>query len=124
MGKKKLGTKRIDPETGKKFYDLNKDPVISPYTGISYPLSFFDSSIDLKEDELEEEEFDTDLEKDDFVALDDEGDDAKAKTDLPDIEDDVVGLDDETEPFLSEDSDEDTDMAEFITPAVPGDDEN
>jgi uncharacterized protein (TIGR02300 family) len=28
-----LGTKRICPTTGKKFYDLNKNPVISPYTG-------------------------------------------------------------------------------------------
>ena len=41
MAKPELGTKRIDPETGKKFYDLNKDPVVSPYTGKSYPLSFF-----------------------------------------------------------------------------------
>ena len=33
MAKSDLGTKRICPTTGKKFYDLNKDPVISPYTG-------------------------------------------------------------------------------------------
>ena len=33
MSKDKLGKKRVCPTTGKKFYDLNKDPVISPYTG-------------------------------------------------------------------------------------------
>ena len=33
MSKDKLGKKRICPSTGKKFYDLNKDPIISPYTG-------------------------------------------------------------------------------------------
>ena len=33
MAKADLGTKRICPTTGKKFYDLNKNPVISPYTG-------------------------------------------------------------------------------------------
>jgi len=33
VGKPELGTKRVCPETGRKFYDLNKDPVISPYTG-------------------------------------------------------------------------------------------
>ena len=33
MAKSDLGTKRICPTTGKKFYDLNKTPVISPYTG-------------------------------------------------------------------------------------------
>jgi uncharacterized protein (TIGR02300 family) len=27
------GTKRICPTTGKRFYDLNKTPIISPYTG-------------------------------------------------------------------------------------------
>ena len=33
MAKSDLGTKRICPTTGKKFYDLNKNPVISPDTG-------------------------------------------------------------------------------------------
>jgi uncharacterized protein (TIGR02300 family) len=33
VAKSDLGTKRICPTTGKKFYDLNKKPVISPYTG-------------------------------------------------------------------------------------------
>jgi uncharacterized protein (TIGR02300 family) len=27
------GTKRICPTTGKRFYDLNRSPVVSPYTG-------------------------------------------------------------------------------------------
>ena len=43
MAKPELGTKRICPETGRKFYDLNKDPVVSPYTGQSYPRSYFES---------------------------------------------------------------------------------
>ena len=38
------GTKREDPDTGKKFYDLNKDPIVSPYTGKSYPRSFFEQN--------------------------------------------------------------------------------
>ncbi|MBU0779506.1 TIGR02300 family protein [Loktanella salsilacus] len=33
MPKEEWGTKRLCPETGKRFYDLNKSPVISPYTG-------------------------------------------------------------------------------------------
>jgi uncharacterized protein (TIGR02300 family) len=33
VAKSDLGTKRICPTTGKKFYDLNKNPAISPYTG-------------------------------------------------------------------------------------------
>lgn len=33
MPKEEWGVKRLCPETGKRFYDLNKDPVINPYTG-------------------------------------------------------------------------------------------
>jgi uncharacterized protein (TIGR02300 family) len=33
MPKPEWGIKRICPVTGKRFYDLNRSPVISPYTG-------------------------------------------------------------------------------------------
>ncbi|QYK42585.1 MAG: TIGR02300 family protein [Paracoccaceae bacterium] len=33
MPKPEWGTKRICPTTGKRFYDLNRTPVVSPYTG-------------------------------------------------------------------------------------------
>ena len=39
MAKPDLGTKRICPETGRKFYDLNKTPVVSPYTGKVVPIT-------------------------------------------------------------------------------------
>lgn len=38
MAKSELGTKRVCPETGRKFYDLGKTPVISPYTGKVVPI--------------------------------------------------------------------------------------
>src|SRR6266513_2937126 len=39
VAKSDLGTKRICPTTGKKFYDLNKSPVVSPYTGEVVPIA-------------------------------------------------------------------------------------
>lgn len=33
MPKEEWGVKRLCPTTGKRFYDLNKDPIVSPYTG-------------------------------------------------------------------------------------------
>jgi uncharacterized protein (TIGR02300 family) len=33
MPKQEWGTKRICPTTGKRFYDLNKTPIVSPYSG-------------------------------------------------------------------------------------------
>ncbi len=41
MPKEEWGTKRACPDTGRRFYDLNRNPVISPYTGESYDLAFF-----------------------------------------------------------------------------------
>ena len=53
MASSERGTKRTDPDTGKKFYDLNMDPIVSPYTGKSYPRSYFEEG---KVAALEEEE--------------------------------------------------------------------
>ncbi len=33
MPNEEWGTKRLCPTTGKRFYDLNKNPIISPYSG-------------------------------------------------------------------------------------------
>ena len=33
MPNEEWGTKRICPTTGKRFYDLKRSPIISPYTG-------------------------------------------------------------------------------------------
>jgi uncharacterized protein (TIGR02300 family) len=38
VAKTELGTKRVCPVTGRKFYDLGKSPVISPYTGEVVPI--------------------------------------------------------------------------------------
>jgi len=33
MPKEEWGVKRLCPTTGQRFYDLNKNPIVSPYTG-------------------------------------------------------------------------------------------
>ena len=80
MAKPELGTKRIDPETGRKFYDLNRDPIVSPYTGKSYPLSFFEETSVAKVLEKEEEEdvkeVDTENTEVELVSLEEADDEA------------------------------------------------
>lgn len=122
MAKPELGTKRIDPETGKKFYDLNRDPIISPYTGISYPRSYFEASAESKgddeEEEIETEDLDTALEKPEFISLEDADDETKGGEEIPDIGDDEdVDLgDDDDDAFLPDDEDdEDDDVSGIIT---------
>jgi uncharacterized protein (TIGR02300 family) len=123
----KLGTKRIDPETGQKFYDLNRDPIVSPYTGKSYPLSYFDSNASSareEEEEVETEELDVVLEKPEFVPLEDA--DADADSDVPDLGDDVEVDDaDDDDTFLATDEeDEDDDVTDILGGGIGDDDEN
>jgi uncharacterized protein (TIGR02300 family) len=127
VAKPELGTKRIDPETGKKFYDLNKDPVVSPYTGKSYPLSFFEETSAAKVMEKAEEEevaeVDTESTEVELVSLEEADDEAAGGEEIPDLGDDDVDLgDDDDDTFLEQDEDEDDDdMADLI--GVPGDED-
>jgi uncharacterized protein (TIGR02300 family) len=124
VAKSDIGTKRICPETGRKFYDLNKDPIVSPYTGQSYPRSYFESgSAVIEEDEeVEEKELDAEESGPEIVSLDEaDGDDKD--DDIPGIEDeeDVDIEDDDDDTFLAEDEEEDDDVSGII--GVGDDDE-
>lgn len=128
MAKAELGTKRIDPETGKKFYDLNKDPVVSPYTGKSYPLSFFAETsaaavLEKVAEEEEVQEVDTETTEVELVSLEDADDEAAGGEEIPDLGDDDVDIgDDDDDTFLEQDEDEDDDDIDGLI-GVPGDDE-
>ncbi|AEH84785.1 MULTISPECIES: TIGR02300 family protein [Mesorhizobium] len=119
MAKNELGTKRIDPETGRKFYDLNKDPIVSPYTGKTYPRSYFEEGkIAALEEEEEVAEKEVDAEDEEgveVVSLEEADEDAKGD-DLPDLGDDEdVDLgDDEDDTFLADEEEEDDDVADMI----------
>jgi uncharacterized protein (TIGR02300 family) len=130
VAKPDLGTKRVCPETGRKFYDLNKDPIVSPYTGKSYPLSFFeDDGADVveakpekvKEDVAETTEEETETEGPEVLSLEDadeenaeEGDDNLP--DLGDNTDDEVLDDDEEEDdtFLPSDDEDEDDVSGIV----------
>ena len=125
------GTKRTCPVTGKKFYDLNKDPVISPYTGKSYPFSFFEAATEkaaakfvakkVEDDEDEDlEEVDIDLAAQaagaEVTSLDDAEDPDDAGDDIPDVDDvavdveDDLGADDDDTFLETDDEDDDIDF--------------
>nr|WP_250888824.1 TIGR02300 family protein [Mesorhizobium sp. dw_380] len=119
VAKTELGTKRIDPETGRKFYDLNKDPIVSPYTGKTYPRSYFEegkiAAIEEEEEVVEKEVDAEDEEGVEVVSLEEADDDVKGD-DLPDLGDDEdVDLgDDEDDTFLADEEEEDDDVADMI----------
>ncbi len=119
MAKPDLGTKRICPETGRKFYDLNKDPIVSPYTGQSYPLSYFDSGTSSisDDDDVEEKELDAEDAGAEVVSLEEADDEAKGDGDDITIEDeeDVDLGDDDEDAFLADDEEDEDDVSGIIS---------
>ncbi|MEO3997258.1 TIGR02300 family protein [Mesorhizobium sp. CAU 1732] len=123
MAKSDLGTKRICPETGRKFYDLNKDPIVSPYTGQTYARSYFESGTPVIEDEEEIEEKEVDVEDGaEIVSLEEADEEGKSDDLAIDDEEDVdLGDDDDDDTFLADDEEDDDDVSDMIS--VGDDDE-
>jgi len=131
VAKPELGTKRVCPVTGRKFYDLNKDPIVSPYTGQAYPRGLFEpqakapSKPPQADEEDETEAADGAVE---IVSLDEADAEASEKDavvtteDDIEVEDDIGGEDDDT--FLEEDEEGDDDVSDLIDGDIEGDEDN
>jgi hypothetical protein len=98
MPKAEWGTKRVCPTTGKRFYDLGRVPVVSPYTGEVVNLETARQSrvmiadkADRAKPRAEEDEL---LLEDDEEIVDEAGDTELDDDLLEDDEDDNVSLDD------------------------------
>ena len=101
MPKEEWGVKRLCPTTGKRFYDLNKTPIVSPYTGEVVELNTGKSrSITADAEDAEtkkmkskdtegtatenEDEVDVDVDLEDDV-LDDDDDDNVSLDEIADV---------------------------------------
>jgi len=103
MPKEEWGVKRICPTTGKRFYDMGRDPIVSPYTGDVVELDTGKRSMiaadaedaatkkrkaaedDLELDVLDDDEDDVDVDLDDDVLDDDDDDDNVSLDDIADV---------------------------------------
>ena len=114
MAKQDRGTKREDPETGKKFYDLNRDPIVSPYTGKSYPRSYFDQNAVRGKAGPEPAEEVVAPGTPEVISLEDaDAEEAGEEEEIPEVEgvEDVEDIgEDDADVFLEEDEDEDEDL--------------
>lgn len=107
MPKEEWGTKRLCPTTGKRFYDLNASPIISPYTG---------------------EEVVVETGKTRTMVAD--AADAQSKTDEKTADDEDLVLDDEEEVDANlgddvledDDDDDDVSLDDIADVAAPDDD--
>ncbi|MGB1512606.1 MAG: TIGR02300 family protein [Paracoccaceae bacterium] len=98
MPKEEWGVKRVCPTTGKRFYDLNKSPIVSPYTNEVVELDqnknrmIAADAADMST--LRDKEADVDSED---IVLDEDDDDVEvdlADDILEDDEEDTVPLED------------------------------
>ena len=105
MPKEEWGVKRICPTTGKRFYDLNRDPIVSPYTGEEVKLDDTKSRLIQAdgEDLSARRATESDAAEED-VVLDDDDMDVELEDDLlEEDEDDNVSLDDIADVSSDED---------------------
>ncbi|MEL6959795.1 MAG: TIGR02300 family protein [Pseudomonadota bacterium] len=110
MPKEEWGTKRVCPTTGKRFYDLNADPIISPYTGevVTIDTGKTRTMVADAEDAQTKKMKETTTDDDDLVLDDDDDDDADV-----DLGDDVLDDDDDGD---------DVSLDEIADVAAPDDD--
>lgn len=97
MPKEEWGTKRVCPTTGRRFYDLNKSPIVSPYTGEVVTLDAGKTGRMMVADKADKDQREDDLVDDDDAVLEDDDDSSDVDLGddvLEDDDDDNVSLDD------------------------------
>ena len=134
MAKSDLGTKRICPTTGKKFYDLNKSPVISPYTGEVVPIAPVAPTRTRSDARANAsaaaEAAPEPMEAEELVPLEEadaEENTGKVKAVVPESEDDIeidetIEDDDDDSTFIADEEEGDEDVTDIIGD-VSGDEE-
>ncbi|MGB0960308.1 MAG: TIGR02300 family protein [Halocynthiibacter sp.] len=96
MAKEEWGVKRVCPTTGKRFYDLNKNPIVSPYTGEVVVFDSANKSGTIVADKEDAQSQASDLvDGDDVILEDDDTSDVDLGDDILDDDDDedTVSLD-------------------------------
>lgn len=93
MPNEEWGVKRVCPTTGKRFYDLNKTPIVSPYTGETVTFDLNNKSRVAIAEKVAPVA-DDDLVDDDDLLADDDAD--------VDVEDDLLVDDDDDNVSLDE----------------------
>lgn len=105
MAKPELGTKRLCPSCGAKYYDLNRDPITCPKCGTIFEIVMVSRSAKAaKAAAVAEEEDEEDDDAPEIVTLE------EADAEAEGGDDDVPDLDDEEDVDLGDDDSADDDV--------------
>lgn len=118
MPKPEWGVKRTCPSTGQRFYDLNKDPIISPYTGDVVDLKQTTATVAKAAPKKAKPQTVADQEEDLVV------DDADVDQDDATLEADADGDDEASGPALSDEDGDADEPVEFQDDVLLDDDED
>ena len=113
MPKEEWGVKRVCPTTGKRFYDMGRTPVVSPYTGDVVEIDTGKGSRTLVADKADKSAKPEAETEDEELVLDDDAD-------LELEDDNDVELDDDE---VLEDDDEDTVSLDELADVGGGEDD-
>jgi uncharacterized protein (TIGR02300 family) len=114
MPKEEWGVKRVCPTTGKRFYDLNRNPIVSPYTGEIVTIETGKAGRSLVADKADKKAAKEVVTEDEDLVLDDE---IEIDEDDPDVD-----LDDDD--VLDDDDDGDTVALDDLTDVAGNDDDD
>jgi len=97
MPKEEWGVKRVCPTTGKRFYDMGRDPIVSPYTGEVVVLDTGKGGRSLVAEKAKPAAKPEAAAEEDDLVLDDDDDDVDV------ADDDVLDDDDDSETVALDD---------------------
>ena len=120
MPKEEWGTKRTCPDTGKRFYDLGRTPVVSPYTGKVVELDTGKATRTMVADKADKESQKAEALEDELLDDDDIEDDLLDSDDLEDDDGPDVDIDDDV--LDDDDDDDDVSLDDIADVAGPDDD--
>ncbi len=119
MTKAELGTKRLCPNCGARYYDLNHDPIVCPRCGTEFEVAVTrvrpqTANSKAPKEEAEEETEDTVAAE--LVSLEEADEEAaeSGAVKVPGAGEEVEGDDDEDDTFLADDEEDEEDVGDII----------
>lgn len=125
MARPQLGTKRLCPNCGAKYYDLDRDPIVCPKCHAAFATGVIAARPETAN--TDDDELETDDDAVELVALEEADEDATESTDGEDdidAGDDVdVDVDVDADDAALIDDDDDDEVSDVVRPADDDDDD-
>lgn len=121
MAKPELGTKRLCPNCGTRYYDLNRDPILCPKCGTQFDVhtsARARPATARETEDIDTEEEEAEVEAEEFVTLEEADDEVVGGPETPEVEDEDIEVEDidedDEDTFLEDDEEGDDGLSDII----------